>query len=750
MNLYKSLTFLNPLSAGLCIAIFSGVLIFLFYAYNSSSIKTAGFIRILLLSLRFAVLLIVFFMITDPYINQPGENEWMGVLYDTSKSQSAPDKTAASESFSRQKVLLSKLKESKFWQALKLNTLRKEMQFNEVLSDLNSVEEMSLEGGSKLKAAMKEINMNYKNEEGMLGWILFSDGAATDWPADEAFRPEHFHFPWITVAVGDEGEVENLQVKTPDFKSEMFVGEILNLKINWASNLPLGRKTILVVKLDQQEILNKEILLDDQTYTLEIPVKEKGHHSIDIQFQKIETEAAEEDNAVRVWFEAFPRKIKVYYVESFYKDENLFKQGLEEDDVFEVDFASSLVGFSREQGVPFVTDAHLGFPASREKLLSYDIVVLSDVNRKLLTNTQISWIRELVEEKGGALVMIGGVDSFGDGGYVGTEIEKMLPVEISEEFKKDVFLRSKGTVEQTFRPILSAGAIEHPMMQIGDSVQTSGALWKDMPLLGGYNYVGRLKPAAVSLMEHPLDKSKNGPRIILAVQEYGKGKTLAFTSDVTDNWGQWIKDWKSKEGEWITAKFWRRSFKWLTEKRILEKMSPVKVALNKVIPEENEPMKLKINFPSDYTHTNQDWIHVKIKRDQEIVFEKNLQNNFATTSYEIDLPALAQGDYVLDFRFLSRDASPFEKQLYFSVSSQWTEMRHLNAQHALLKKIADVSGGEFLELKKIDELESAVEKIRRSNLRQSAKPYWHQLRFLLLILGLLSLDWFIRKRKNLE
>jgi uncharacterized membrane protein len=746
----KALTFLNPLSPGLCIAVFIAVLIYLLYTYSAFSIKVSFFLRSLLFSLRLAVFLIIFLIILDPYINQPGENEWMGVLYDTSKSLSAPVKWGDIESPSRQKKIITNLKEDNYWQSLKLNILRKEMQFNEILSDLNAVEEMSAFGESKLKSAMKQIDMSYKNEEGLLGWILFSDGAATDWPLDEQIAPEQFHFPWITVAVGDEGEVKNLQIKAPEFKPEVFVGEILNFKIHWESNFAPGHSTTLVVKLDHQEILNQEILLDDLSYALEIPVKKPGHHSIDISFQKLDQEAAAEDNAARVWFEAFPRKIKVYYVESFYKDENLFKQGLEEDDVFEVDFASSLIGFSRERGVPFVGDARLGFPGTREKLLAYDVIVLSDVNRKLLTDTQISWIRELVEEKGGALVMIGGVDSFGDGGYVGTEVEKMLPVEISEEYKKDAFLTARGTVEKSFRPILSAGAIEHPMMQIGDSVKASEVLWKEMPLLGGYNYVGRLKPAAVSLLEHPLDKSKNGARVILAVQEYGRGKTLAFTSDVTDNWGQWIKDWKSKEGEWITAKFWRRSFKWLTEKRILESISPVKVTLDKIIPEEKEALKLKIEFPSEYQHTDQDWIQVKINQGNKIIFDQSFQNNLAKTSYDIDLPALSKGDYVLSFKFLARDASPFEKTLYFSVSSQWTEMRHLNAQHALLQKIADASGGEFLLLTKIDQLETAVEKIRRSNLRQTAKPYWHQLKFLLLILGLLALDWFIRKRKNLE
>ena len=40
-------------------------------------------------------------------------------------------------------------------------------------------------------------------------------------------------------------------------------------------------------------------------------------------------------------------------------------------------------------------------------------------------------VRNFVVEKGGAFVMLGGVNSYGKGGYKGTAIEDILPVEFA-------------------------------------------------------------------------------------------------------------------------------------------------------------------------------------------------------------------------------------------------------------------------------------------------------------------------------
>jgi uncharacterized membrane protein len=62
-------------------------------------------------------------------------------------------------------------------------------------------------------------------------------------------------------------------------------------------------------------------------------------------------------------------------------------------------------------------------------LSNYDCVVLANVPAELLNDEQQEMIRSNTHDQGCGLVMVGGPDSFGAGGWQGTPIEKALPVD---------------------------------------------------------------------------------------------------------------------------------------------------------------------------------------------------------------------------------------------------------------------------------------------------------------------------------
>ena len=67
-------------------------------------------------------------------------------------------------------------------------------------------------------------------------------------------------------------------------------------------------------------------------------------------------------------------------------------------------------------------------PDTLEGFLPYDCIVLSGVPRRALGEARMKLLKRYVEEHGGGLVMLGGPDSFGPGGYGGTPVEELLPV----------------------------------------------------------------------------------------------------------------------------------------------------------------------------------------------------------------------------------------------------------------------------------------------------------------------------------
>ncbi len=66
--------------------------------------------------------------------------------------------------------------------------------------------------------------------------------------------------------------------------------------------------------------------------------------------------------------------------------------------------------------------------AAMTKLLQNDVVILSNVNAKNVTKEQQVLLNTYVYDFGGGLIMVGGKDSFGSGGWYKTPVEAALPV----------------------------------------------------------------------------------------------------------------------------------------------------------------------------------------------------------------------------------------------------------------------------------------------------------------------------------
>ncbi|MCC6144337.1 MAG: VWA domain-containing protein, partial [Candidatus Hydrogenedentes bacterium] len=75
-------------------------------------------------------------------------------------------------------------------------------------------------------------------------------------------------------------------------------------------------------------------------------------------------------------------------------------------------------------------------PTSLAQFQAYDAVVLSDVSATDLTSEQLSILEAMVRDHGIGLVMLGGPNTFGAGGFLDTPVEKALPVSMDIKQRK--------------------------------------------------------------------------------------------------------------------------------------------------------------------------------------------------------------------------------------------------------------------------------------------------------------------------
>lgn len=69
-------------------------------------------------------------------------------------------------------------------------------------------------------------------------------------------------------------------------------------------------------------------------------------------------------------------------------------------------------------------------------MIDYSAIILANVPANAFTDEQQRMLASYVEDTGGGLIMTGGDDSFGAGGWIGTPIEDVLPVELEIKHKR--------------------------------------------------------------------------------------------------------------------------------------------------------------------------------------------------------------------------------------------------------------------------------------------------------------------------
>ena len=90
--------------------------------------------------------------------------------------------------------------------------------------------------------------------------------------------------------------------------------------------------------------------------------------------------------------------------------------------------AADLVASLGEGSLEVTVVASTGVPSSLTSLAGYDAIVLDNVGADALGATTMASLQVYVRDLGRGLVMIGGRDSFGAGGYLDTPLEETLPV----------------------------------------------------------------------------------------------------------------------------------------------------------------------------------------------------------------------------------------------------------------------------------------------------------------------------------
>ena len=370
----------------------------------------------------------------------------------------------------------------------------------------------------------------------------------------------------------------------------------------------------------------------------------------------------------------------------------------------------------------------------------YDVYMLGDLDSAAFKEDELKLLRSTVEQ-GAGLIMLGGLHSFGAGGYGATPLADVLPIEIGrlerqpfdEKIREDLHLAGK----QKMRPT-SYGASQYVMLLVSAAQKGKNAeAWAKLPPLEGANRFGGLKQNANLLAE------TEGGQPLLVASSFGNGRVLAFAGDSTWHW--WMEGQESAH-----KRFWRQVILWLARKdETNEGQVWVKLDQRRHAPgsrvefaagaktAEGEPI-VDAEFEAEVVRPDGKRTPITLRRQGD-----EMRGAF--------LDAKLAGDYTVAVKAKRKEEPIGASQARFLVFEQDLELNNPAADVGALESLAAMTDGKTLAPEQLTSLLGEIKKGTKSLEveTQAKETLWDKWPVLAAFVGLLALEWLLRKRWGL-
>ncbi|MEE2826769.1 MAG: glutamine amidotransferase [Planctomycetota bacterium] len=376
---------------------------------------------------------------------------------------------------------------------------------------------------------------------------------------------------------------------------------------------------------------------------------------------------------------------------------------------------------------------------------NFDVIILGDVDSQALfdPNLQTENMQALVEavDRGTGLMMLGGYHSFDPGQYYRTPLADILPIEMNPTaiqrfppapLQKDLHLDRELQLVPTRNHFITSLSNEQDPRQS----------WSEMPPLKGANRFFGVKDQAEILLE-----TESGQPILVSGQI--GGRVLAFAGDST--W-RWV--FKGKREEHNT--FWRQIILWLASKDGVEN-DTVWIDL----PQRRFSPNAFVEFNAGIGNQRDE--SVKLVAELILPDESTLplvlgpDGDFERG--ELDRESLADsGDYAIEITGTRDGVEVGKATADFIIIDRDKEKAISAADPEQMQRLAsqtEAHGGRMISPQELGSLldeiianpkEMKIEIPLKWRLGESLPD---ALSFLLLFAGLLSLEWFLRKKWGL-
>jgi len=378
-----------------------------------------------------------------------------------------------------------------------------------------------------------------------------------------------------------------------------------------------------------------------------------------------------------------------------------------------------------------------------QALSSFDLVIFQNFDYRpydagfFRFSHYLNNIKKFVTDQGGGFVMIGGDISFSQGGYDGTALEEILPVELNG---------GKDSIDASrLKAILTNDGLKHPITFLEGDTDRNAALWNELPELDGCNKVTRLKADAVPLTTFPI----SGNPSLISVRDAGLGRCMSITTDSLWRWN-FVTVGKGG-GNRHYLKFWQNAIKWLIKDSSL---NPVHIRTNKETFLPNEEVQARVEVLGR-NYQPLEGVQLDMDVTNEFSGERILSTKGITDAdgqYRLAIKHDKEGYYIIKVTAKKDNEEIGQDYAVFSIAAENKEFKDPAIRRDLLAKLAGVSGGRYFDLpvKNIEEKVSLENPAVIKLVGNRRVTLWDNGYIFMLLLATVSAEWWIRKRSGLS
>jgi len=580
--------------------------------------------------------------------------------------------------------------------------------------------------------------------------ILFTDGQTTEGePLSKASElAAQKGVPLYTIGLGSAEKARDIELTELLVDDVVFVDDTVRFQAKLLARGLSGEKVAVRLKEREpnssgtgaeKELESKEVEAppDGQTKRVELVYRPKvtGERTFILEVDKRPRELQTDNNRIERVITVRKEKLKILYVDSEPRYEfRYLKNYLERDETIDLNVVllSSDPEYSEQDRSALPT-----FPAAKDDLFAYDVVVLGDADTSFLSQSQMQNLVEFVTEKGGGVLFIAG-ELFDPLSYRGSPLALLLPIELSDARNPTAV----GTTVTSFRPELTLEGRASPIFHFGDDDASSMQIWEKLPELFWYCEAPRKKPAALVLAEHPTATGSDGRLPLVLYQFVGAGKAMFHAFD--DTWR-----WRFRAGDKYFGRFWVQTLRFLARSRLVGQRQ-AEVQTDRRRYQRGQPIQLRVRFPNPGLAPTDGDIVVQVERSGQGPRKLTLKLVPGTRNvFEGALPQAAEGDYQVRLMPPPVLEGPIPTAS-FRVEAPVNEFERIEMNGPELIRAAESTGGKFYTPLTADSLLKDLPKPSKVPLDTDPPiPLWNTWPVLTLFLALITVEWVFRKRKQM-